>query len=59
MRWCGFRVHKPVGASDVSADSRPDQNGGWVGLIEGLKNGANQLVARAGGKEATVTLVNH
>jgi hypothetical protein len=48
-----------VDASDVSAEFRPDQNGRWVGLIEGLKDGANQLVAKAGGKEATVTLVNH
>jgi hypothetical protein len=48
-----------VGASDVSAAFRPDQNGRWVGLIEGLKDGANQLVAKAGGKEVTVTLINH
>jgi hypothetical protein len=48
-----------VDASDVSAQFRPDQNGRWAGLIEGLKAGANQLVAKAGGKEATVTLVNH
>src|SRR5712671_4765 len=48
-----------VGASDVSGAFRPDQKGGWVGLIEGLKDGGNQLTAKAGGKEATVTLVNH
>jgi hypothetical protein len=48
-----------VGASDVSADFRPDHNGRWVGLIDGLKDGANQLVAKAGGKEVTVTLINH
>jgi Tannase-like family of unknown function (DUF6351) len=48
-----------VDTSDASAEFRPDQNGRWVGLIEGLKDGANQLVAKAGGKEATVTLVNH
>jgi hypothetical protein len=48
-----------AGAGDVSANFRHDQNGRWVGLIEGLKDGANQLVAKAGGKEATVTLVNH
>jgi hypothetical protein len=48
-----------LGASEVSAAFRPDQKGGWVGLIEGLKDGANQLVAQAVGKEASLTLVNH
>ena len=48
-----------VGASDVSGAFRPDSKGGWVGLIEGLTDGANRLVATAGGKEATLTLVNH
>src|SRR6266566_1374949 len=48
-----------VGANDVSGAFRPDQKGGWVGLIEGLRDGGNQLIAKAGGKEATVTLVNH
>jgi hypothetical protein len=47
-----------VGASDVYAQFQPDQNRRWVALI-GLKDGANQLVAMAGGKEATFTLVNH
>src|SRR5262249_57676595 len=27
--------------------------------VEGLKDGSNQLVAKAGGKEATLTVVNH
>ena len=48
-----------VGASDVSGAFRSDPKGGWVGLVEGLKDGANQLVVKAGGKEATLTLVNH
>ncbi len=48
-----------VGASDVSAAFRPDPKGGWIGLIEGLKDGGNQLIAKAGGKEASLTLVNH
>jgi hypothetical protein len=43
----------------VSANFRHYQNGRWVGLVDGLKDGANQLVAKAGGQEATVTLVNH
>jgi Tannase-like family of unknown function (DUF6351) len=45
-----------VGAGDVSANFRRDQNGRWVGLVDGLKEGANQLVAKAAGQEATVTL---
>ncbi len=48
-----------VGAADVSGAFRPDAKGGWVGLVEGLKDGANQLVAKAGSKEASVTLVSH
>jgi hypothetical protein len=48
-----------VGAADVSGAFRSDSKGGWVGLVEGLKDGANQLVAMAGGKEASVTLVSH
>ena len=48
-----------VGASDVSGAFRPDQKGGWVGLVEGLRDGSNQLVAKAGGKEVSLTLVNH
>ncbi len=48
-----------VGAADVSAAFRPDSKGGWVGLVEGLADGANRLAAAAGGKEATLILVNH
>jgi uncharacterized tannase-like protein DUF6351 len=48
-----------VGGSDVSSAFRSDQKGGWVGLVEGLRDGSNQLVAKAGGKEASLTLVNH
>jgi hypothetical protein len=48
-----------VGASDVSGAFKSDQKGGWVGLVAGLKDGSNQLVAKAAGKEATLTLVNH
>jgi Tannase-like family of unknown function (DUF6351) len=48
-----------VGANDLSGAFRPDSKGGWVGLIEGLGDGTNRLVATAGGKEATLTLVNH
>jgi len=48
-----------VGANDVSGVFKSDQKGGWVGLVAGLKDGTNQLVAKAAGKEAAVTLTNH
>jgi Tannase-like family of unknown function (DUF6351) len=48
-----------VGANDVSGAFRPDSKGGWIGLVEGLGDGANRLVVTASGKEATLTLVNH
>src|SRR5438105_14725220 len=48
-----------VGANDVSGVFKSDQKGGWVGLVAGLKDGGNQLVAKAAGKEATLTLINH
>jgi Tannase-like family of unknown function (DUF6351) len=48
-----------VGANDVSGAFQRDPKGGWVGLVEGLGDGANRLVATAGGKEATLALVNH
>jgi hypothetical protein len=49
-----------VGANDVSGAFRADpKGGGWIGLVEGLRDGANQLSAKAGGKEASLTLVNH
>jgi Tannase-like family of unknown function (DUF6351) len=48
-----------VGGNDVSSAFRRDAKGGWLGLVDGLKDGANPLVAGAGGKEVTATLVNH
>jgi len=51
--------HVTVGGSEVSGAFRPDQKGGWVGLIAGLRDGGNPLVANAGSKEASLTLVNH
>src|SRR5689334_23712914 len=48
-----------VGGSDVSAVFKSDPKGGWVGLVSGLKDGSNALTAKAGGKDASVTLVNH
>jgi hypothetical protein len=48
-----------AGATDLSGAFKSDTKGGWIGLVAGLKDGSNQLVAKAAGKEATLTLVNH
>jgi hypothetical protein len=48
-----------IGALDASGAFRSDGKGGWIGLVEGLKDGANPLTAKAGTREGTVTLVNH
>src|SRR5437016_5594010 len=48
-----------VGGKDVSGAFKLDSKGGWVGLVGGLKDGDNALIAKAAGKEGTLTLVNH
>jgi hypothetical protein len=48
-----------VEGRDVSSVFKSDVKGGWVGLVEGLKDGDNQLVAKADGNEAALTLKNH
>jgi hypothetical protein len=48
-----------VGGTDVSGVFKVNSNGGWVGLVDGLKDGDNRLVAKAGGSEAALTLTNH
>jgi Tannase-like family of unknown function (DUF6351) len=48
-----------LGGNDVSSAFKSDSKGGFVGLVQGLKDGANQLTAKAGASEASVTLVNH
>ena len=48
-----------VGGKDVSAAFKSDSKGGWVGLVGGLKDGDNALLAKAAGKEGALTLVNH
>lgn len=48
-----------VGGADASAAFKSDGKGGWVGLVTGLKDGNNPLVAKAGGSEGSLTLVNH
>ena len=54
----GGRAEATVGANDVSGVFPAGSKGGWVGLVEGLADGANRLVATAGGK-SDLTLVNH
>jgi Tannase-like family of unknown function (DUF6351) len=39
-----------VEGNDKSGAFRADQKNGWVGLVDGLKDGSNQLVVKAGGK---------
>jgi Tannase-like family of unknown function (DUF6351) len=48
-----------VDGKDVSAAFKSDTKGGWIGLVAGLKDGDNRLVAKAGGSEAALTLTNH
>ena len=48
-----------IDGRDLSAAFRPDAKGGWIGLVDGLKDGDNRLVAKSGGSEAAVTLSNH
>jgi hypothetical protein len=47
-----------VGGADVSAQFKGDATKGWTGYITGLKDGNNELSAKAGTDTATVTLVN-
>jgi len=46
-------------SKDVSGAFKTDARGGLVGLVEGLKDGDNRLVAKGQGREASVTLRNH
>jgi hypothetical protein len=45
--------------TDVSNAFKADANGNWVGLVAGLKDGDNRLLAKASGSEASLTLKNH
>ena len=48
-----------LGGTDVSAGFVTDGNGGWIGLVEGLRDGDNDLAVSAGLSEAALTLTNH
>ena len=47
-----------VNGADVTAAFKPDAKGGWIGLVTGLKEGANTVVAKAG-DERSLTLTNY
>ena len=44
---------------DVSGAFSFDSKAGWIGLVEGLKDGDNRLVAKTSASEASITLKNH
>ena len=46
-----------VGGTDVSSVFKSDGKGGFVGLVTGLKDGANQLSAKADGEDASLTFL--
>ena len=48
-----------VAGTDVSAAFAADGDGGWVGLIDGLRNGRNELDVADGGHRASLTLTSH
>jgi Tannase-like family of unknown function (DUF6351) len=48
-----------IDGKDVSGAFKADAKNAFVGLIEGLKDGDNRLIAKGGGREAALTLRNH
>ena len=48
-----------IDGKDVSGSFKVDAQGRWVGLIDGLKEGDNRLLAKRDGREAALTLRNH
>jgi len=48
-----------VEGKDVTSAFKADGSGNYVGLVTGLKDGSNALVAKAGVDQASATLVNH
>jgi Tannase-like family of unknown function (DUF6351) len=48
-----------VDGTDVSGAFRQDASSNWIGLVGGLKDGANRMTATAGASEAALTLTNH
>ena len=48
-----------VGGTDVSAGFVTDGDGGWIGLVRGLRDGDNELAVSAGRGQVALTLTNH
>src|SRR4029079_3049790 len=48
-----------VEGKDVTSAFKADGSGNYVGLVTGLKDGSNELVAKAGVDQPSATLVNH
>ncbi len=48
-----------LGESGITADFEPTGDGSFVGLVEGLTDGDNTVVATSGGDEAEIVLTNH
>jgi len=48
-----------VNGSNVAITFATDGNGGWIGLVDGLKDGENALSVAAGRDRADLTLTNH
>src|SRR2546423_762456 len=48
-----------VDGRDVSSALKADPKGGWIGLVSGLKDGTNKVVAKAGASEQSLTLTNY
>jgi Tannase-like family of unknown function (DUF6351) len=48
-----------VDGKDISGAFKQDAKSGWVGLVEGLRDGDNRLVAKIAEREVALTLRNH
>src|SRR4029079_4335742 len=48
-----------IDGKDAAVAFKPDAKGGFVGLLTGLKDGANMVAVKAGADQAGVKLVNH
>jgi hypothetical protein len=48
-----------IGGTEVSVAWGADGNLGWIGRVDGLSDGDNELIVSSGGSEATLTLRNH
>ena len=48
-----------VGGTDLSAAFVADGNGAWLGLVDGLSEGRNELIVSNGRHRTSLTLTNH